>query len=128
MRTPENAWRRHCPACPGGEFPLPMWEWKRRRERRCPSCDAQIEFVVPALPYYAFHVGGQIMAAIAAPAVLFVFFVVSPGWALILIVALFALLVGVTLVSNYLFGRWAVLRRADAVPSGEQIYRRRFGD
>jgi uncharacterized protein (DUF983 family) len=128
MRASENAWRRHCPACPDGEFTLPMWEWKRRRERRCPNCGAQIEFVVPALPFYAFHAGGQIMAAIAAPAVLFVFFVVSPRWAVVLIAALFALLVGVTVLSNYLFGRWAVLRRAGETPAGEQIYRRRFGD
>jgi hypothetical protein len=105
-----------------------MWEWKRRRERRCPSCDAQIEFVVPALPYYAFNVGVQILSAIAAPAVLLVFFVVSPRGAALLIVALFALLLGLTLSSNYLFGRWAALRRAGEVPAAEQIYRRRFGD
>jgi transposase len=128
MRAPENAWRRHCPVCPEGDFPLPMWEWKRRRERRCPNCDTQIEFVVPALPYYAFNAGVQIVSALAAPAVLFVFFVVAPRAALLFIVALFALLLGLTLLSNYLFGRWAVLRRADETPAREQIYRRRFGD
>jgi hypothetical protein len=128
MRAPENAWRRHCPVCPAGEFLLPMWEWKRRRERRCPSCTAQIEFVVPALPYYVFNIGVQILGTIAVPAMFVALFVVPFQRAAILIAGIFALLLWLTLVSNYLFGRWAVVRPADEVPAGERIYRRRFGD
>jgi hypothetical protein len=102
-----------------------MWDWRRRRERRCPSCAAVIEFTVPAFPYYAFHFGAQIVGQVAPFALIFLF-LLSPRWAAMALGVSFALFVGLTILSNYLFGRWAVLSRAGEIPSAEIAYKRRF--
>jgi uncharacterized protein (DUF983 family) len=123
-RAPQNAWRRHCPACDEGVINPGLWDTKRKRQRRCPACGNRIEFLVPALPYYL-HAGFQALFWPAAP-ILVVYLAYKGGWqwGMAIVLGAFALLASVNLV----FNRMLVARRADRIPADEIDYQRRFPD
>ncbi len=103
-RQGDTVWERHCPSC-DAVFRVPMFTARRRRERSCTNCGAQLELVLPGFAYYAFEILINVIAAVLAPLLVLWVLFGRQAWAY---AAVAALMVAITASSMMLSSSVAV--------------------
>lgn len=90
-------WERRCPSCDAA-FRVPMFSARRRRERSCTNCGAQLELELPGFAYYAFEVLINVVTAVLAPLLVLWMLFDRNGWAYVGVAALLVFALGSSLV------------------------------